>query len=579
MEDDGWATVPVRKNDKAQRDAVKEQKAAVAAANAAKLAAANPAMVPKNKGTVLCRKFISPEGCKHGSNCNFRHSLDPPAPPVTTPGGTSDSSTWRKGHSAKSNEDEVDEAGNKLSHASIAHDKHHDKHHDKFHHNHHLNPAMRDRVERASKMSVPSEYLAALPDIDFTPNPLEKVILSYLYSTHVTKYFDITFQQADSNFVNLQVGSHLEFPESLAKPSLVDFSSEQVNELVNFLSDEAILKQLADLGGIYTWAEGSFRQKTAPNYHGYLRVCKFLLMNTDPAARAALHEAMLHTFEYTLTDMYYDLQSTESASQVDLAASTFLNVRRRLTPTGSPSDVFIIRRQVDGMLLGLWDSMKSNHFNTLWFPFSKQSFRKAITSPGNWFKLPTEDHPDDERYFYLFGFDDRESKFLVGLNDVKEKANAKNAKFIRLVEEAAPGSGQNNRNQNNIKKRIKATKDRNEATKFFQENNDSCLQVVGSKFNQTIKCPLIRKRGIDEIDQSTNTYFKEDLEGLNKIASAGLESLWNKAKKSTISADEFGRYVLLHPFLPIIAFKRPEEGSKQVMVAEAIRRVKNLLQA
>lgn len=579
--DDGWATVPTRKNTKDKRDAVKEQKAAAAAV----VAAAN---APKNRGTVLCHYFISPEGCSRGDLCNFRHSLDPPVPPTGGAAGTADSSSWRRGNgtkppSAADEQGDVDDVTAALGNASLDNrNKHHHQHH--HHHHHHLNPAMRERVERVSKMDVPAEYLSALPDIDFTPNPLEKVILSYLYSTKITPQFDISFQQADSNFVNLQVGSYLEFPESLSKPSLVDFSKDQVQELVKFLQDEAIVKQLADVGGIYTWAEGSFRQKTAPNYHGYLRVCKFLLMDTDPAIRSPLLEAMLHTFEYTLADMYYDLQTPESAATVELATSTFLNVRKRLTLEGKPSDVFIIRRQVDGMLLGLWDSLKSNHFNTLWYPFNKSCFRKVVAAPGNWFKLPTEDHPDDERYFYLFGFDDRETKNLLGVTDVQEKANFKNAKFIRLIEENVPSQGGIHRNQNNIKKRIKATKNRSEATKFFQENNESCLQVVSTANNQktitqSIKCPLIRKRGIEEADQSVNTYFELDLEGLNKIVAAGPVNLWNKAKKSTVSAEDFSQYVLLHPFLPIIAFKRAEGDNKTAVLLETLRRIQILLQA
>ncbi len=432
-------------------------------------------------------------------------------------------------------------------------------------------------MERAGKMAVPQEYLSSLPDIDFTPNPLEKVVLSYLYSNAVTPMFEATFQQADSNFVNLQVGCHLEFPESVAKPSLIDFSPQQINELASFILNESYVKDIAGLGGIFTWAEGSFRQKTIPQYHGNLRLCKFKLLESDPSTRTGLLEAMLHTYEYTLAEMYYDYHTAEIPS--DLGQTTFLNVRRRLTPAGQPSDVFLVRRQVDGMQLGLWDSMKSYHFNTLWYPYNRAGFRKSVGSPGSWYKLETEDHPNDDRYFYLLGFDDRESKKLFPNESVEDRANAKNAKFIRFVEENSPMNDNKKHGNANVKRRIKATKNRSEATKFFQETNDGILYVVSGQgetvSKQLVKCPLVRKRGLDEADTSGNPYFKEDLEALSKLPLDS--SLWNHQGDVGLSMEELRSFVLIHPFLPIVAFKRPVFETKEEVCLETLNRLQLLL--
>jgi hypothetical protein len=410
MED--WSTVPSKnKNNKAVRDAVKAEKAAETARFAPVKAVER--LIPKNKGTVLCRNFVSPEGCKRGDLCNFKHSTEP----VSGSFSAAPSSNWRR----KPEEDEG------------AHG----------HHGFHpfLAPAMRERVERAGKVPIAEDLLAALPDIDFSPNPLEKLFLAYLYSHNVTEQFETSFQQAESNFVNLQVSCHLPFDETIARPSLINFSPSQLEALQEFIHSQGYLQDLASLGGIFTWAEGDFRHKSIPQFHGNLRVCKFKLLDTEPTARSGLLESMLHTFEYTLSEMFFDYHAEKDEENIDLTQSTLLNVRRRLKPDGKESDVFLVRREVDGMQLSLWDSIKSHHFNTLWFPLTRAIFRKSIGSPGNWYKLPTEDHAGDDRYFYLFGFDDRESKKVNEVAPtVEEKAQQKNAKFLRFVEEAVPTS-------------------------------------------------------------------------------------------------------------------------------------------
>lgn len=538
--DDNWCTVPAKKNNKAERDAAKAEKAAEAARQAALKAAERP--VPKNKGTVVCRNFLSPEGCKRGDLCNFRHSHDAPSAPSNSQSSWRRTTTTARPPAAGEEED-----------GTV---------HDRFHP--FLSPAMRERVERASKMEIPAEHLSALPDIDFAPNPLEKVILASLYCNAVTPAFETSFQQAEANFVNMQVGSHLHFPEETARPSLIDFSPEQLTQLTQFLLSERSIADVAALGGIFTWAEGDFRQKTIPQFHGNLRVCKFKLLESEPAARTPLMEALLHTYEYTLADMFYDVHAQ---AESDLSQTTFLNVRRRLTPEGKESDVFLVRREIDGMQLGLWDSLKSQHFNTLWFPFSRAGFRKSIGSPGSWFKLRTEDHPEDERYFHLFGFDDRESKKIAEIESIAEKAAHKNAKFLRFVEEtSATAFGDK---KHSVKRRIKATKNRAEASKFFQDGVDGVLYLVqgsGEKeTKQLVKCPLVRKRNLEDVDHSPNPYFREDLQALSQLPTDAVH--WNRKQDVDLSLEQLGDLVLIHPFLPIVAFKRPagENTTKQTL--------------
>lgn len=404
--------------------------------------------------------------------------------------------------------------------------------------------------------------MALHDELRFYSAPFAETILSNLISVTVNhSAFDFKFEKAEGNFVNL----HISCSFGLSTPSLANFSSSQLSEIVNLVLDDRYVKDLSELGGILHFAEGSFRQKSCPEFHAHFNVCKFELVKAAAFPdfnNSGLLMALKHCFEYVPSNVSFELMSYETDDETnvdDLSSlidglkistseskvptpsetciSNCLNVRQRYEH-GRPLGIYTIRRLWDALHVDFYEGHKTS--SAIWYPWKTRFYNGC---PGQWFQLPCPSN--DSKYFYLFGFPDSKAEniFLklerrlrrpLTLND---KASLPEAKFLKV---------------DLVTNFLTVTAIRPKE-RFYQNGFNGLLCVEVSSKLMLLKCPAVMKKDLDNVSVENNRYFDQDCENITNAT--------NESCSVILSNVDLGP-LLFHPFLPIVGFLVSPENAR-----------------
>ena len=425
------------------------------------------------------------------------------------------------------------------------------------------------RLEALTPAGQTAGLLRRMRDVDFPTGPMAKLVLtntkSYLLDRNMGFDFTILNLAGKDECMDLYVNCSLHFPPTIAQPSISDFNSEKISSLINFINDDKYMSHISALGGLLTWAEGSFRSRNVPCFHCHLRLCRTELLreSVEPKRNSMTLEALQHIQEAAHGSMKFNLGPSADNGNIDIDRGDCLSIRRRLNSEEGGTDVGVnwIVRHWDAMFIFLWG--KGNQCEGItWFPYSTIDY----ISMKSWLRL---DDPHDDRYFYIFGFCNNEKpadvKFATA--SIKEKADSLSANF--LVLDHASGLL-------TVRKK-KRTVDAPEVTRFFQDGPNGFLkaEIIGADGSKTLRlvlCPQMPRPGIYTENQDGNIFFEDDLRSC--IIPPGVPALVStSALQKVLTMIDRGN-LLVHPFLPIVAFVLPSvlsEGQPARVILERIQ--------
>jgi hypothetical protein len=264
-----------------------------------------------------------------------------------------------------------------------------------------------------------------------------------------------------------------------------------------------------------------------------------------------------------------------------------LKVTPYLYPNGDATKLFWLRRPFDNFAVAVWDDLRGRdaQYNVLWYPKVRAAFRASTKIPGSYYKhyLPSpessstaasaEDGTNVQKYFYLYGFDDREKEHHRNTLSDEARFRLPNTKYVYY---------------DYRKSQLQLSKDASQAAIFTEDahhtlylvkrikkrpDTEGAAEVEEETFHKVVSF-LNPHPQSGEANKPFNRYFKDDLQAVLNARDQGnyprdsnrLEAQWeekfaNRFGHLFSSLREFLQGLVLHPFLPIIGFKyRPSGG-------------------
>ena len=352
------------------------------------------------------------------------------------------------------------------------------------------------------------------------------------------------------------------------KKSFKEFSIEQVRNLINLFEDSGV-KEIGQLGGILTWAEGNWRSE--PEFHAHLRICERELLRARSRADCSpFLFAMAHVCDYTFSEVKCHISLRQPCSPMidkdDNANAVYL--RRRLNLDGTQTDIYALVRKWDGASLGF--THYENKGCLIWYPVCHNQYvtyqDNEVYPPHGWFKLyetAAETGP-----FRLFSYPDfrkkiQKYKYLWWLQsrDRWQKTPKNVPKRIAFFLKVDINT-----------QRISAAGEEREGSLFIETNSGLRLYRSDSiiyDIQLPQMKPYIRKSPTNI--EAENKYFKEDYGMLDSTAQDSWEGIITQLRV-------LRPYMVLHPFLPIIGFKGNSSVSERDRFSSGVEHIFSRIQ-